>query len=382
MKKIAVFTSARSEYGLLKPLVLKLMEEKSFSVSLLVGGGHLSHEQGFTIQEIIDDGLEIKAQFPFLINDPSTAAVSRSNGLFQLQISEHFLNNPYDLLIVLGDRSELIPIVSSALLQSIPIAHLSGGEITEGSTDNQVRHAVTKMSHIHFPATEIYMENILKMGEESWRVCVAGEPGLDIIPTLHIPSKEDFCTTYKLDSSKPILLATFHSETINNSIDETFITNLIEKLISETNYQLLFTASNTDIGGIEINKTIENLASKYPRITSVRSLGKINYYAALNYADLVLGNSSSGLIEAQSFNIPVINVGTRLDGRLQNQNVLNAQTDINQIIEAIKFVKTESFKEKYYNQENIFGDGTACEKILAYLQKADWENLLFKKSTF
>lgn len=382
MKNIAIFTSARSEYGLLKPLIETLNHDPAFHVHLLVGGGHFSHEQGFTVNEIIADGMTIAASFPFLIHDPSSACVSRSNGLLQLQISEYFLHHPIDLLIVLGDRSELIAVVSSALFQAIPIAHISGGEVTEGATDNQVRHAVTKMSHLHFPATQTYQENLLRMGEEAWRICVAGETGLDSILSMPFPSKAAFFERYQLSTDQPLLLATLHSETIQQSIDAAFLTRLIEQLLATTSYQLLFTAANTDHGGTAINATLEQLAQQYPRLTFVRSLGKSNYYAALRYADLVLGNSSSGLVEAQSFNVPVVNVGSRQDGRLRNANVLDAPVEVNAILTAIEAVTQASFTKQYEGKANIYGDGKACERIIQFLHTLDWSKLLLKRSVF
>jgi len=382
MKKIAVFTSARSEYGPLKPLLQAFKQDGTFQLELLVGGGHLSTEQGMTINEIHADGMAIAATFPFLIHDPSNAMVSRSNGLLQLQISDYFANNAIDLLLVLGDRSELIPVVSSALLQSIPVAHLSGGEVTEGATDNQIRHAVTKMSHVHFPATETYKDNLVRMGEEEWRICVSGEPSLDGVLTIQLPDKSAFCEQYGLSETAPLLLGTIHSETINQSIDAVFIEQLIDQLTSETPYQLLFTAANTDQGGIIINETLERLAQTNDRLTFVRSLGKTNYYAALSNALVVIGNSSSGIIEAQNYAVPVVNIGSRQDGRLRNVNVHDVPVSVSAILEGIHYATGNEFEHVYKGQPNIYGDGHASKRIVAFLKNLDWDALLLKRSTF
>ena len=382
MKKIAVFTSARSEYGPLKPLLQEFKQDGTFQIELLVGGGHLSSEQGMTINEINADGMAIAATFPFLIQDPSAAMVSRSNGLLQLQISDYFANNAIDLLLVLGDRSELIPVVSSALLQSIPVAHLSGGEVTEGATDNQIRHAVTKMSHIHFPATETYKDNLLRMGEEEWRICVSGEPSLDGVLTIDLPNKSTFCEQYGIPEATPILLGTIHSETINQSIDDVFIEQLIDALTNETPYQLLFTAANTDQGGTIINETLERLAQTNDRLTFVRSLGKTNYYAALSYALVVVGNSSSGIIEAQSYDVPVVNIGSRQDGRLRNVNVHDVTVSVSAILEGIQYATGNEFEHVFKDQPNIYGDGQASKRIVAFLKNLAWDELLLKRSTF
>lgn len=381
-KKIAVFTSARSEYGPLKPLIQSLFKHDQLETQLLVGGGHFSHEQGFTYQEIIQDGFEIHTQLPFLINDLNPAGVVRSNGLLTIQCADYFEREKPDLLIVLGDRSELIPIVSAALILSIPIAHLSGGEVTEGASDNQIRHAVSKMSHVHFPATEIYKENLIRMGEESWRIAVVGEPSLDSVLSLKLPSKEAFYDQYGIPQNAKLLLATLHSETIHNTISAEFIQNLISSLIDQGKYHILFTAANTDIGGKEINDTLEKIAEKYPQVTFVRSLGKTNYYAALQHAEVVLGNSSSGLIEAQSFQVPVINVGSRQDGRLRNPNVLDVPVNVTAIVQALDDVEKAEFKMLYQNKSNIFGDGKASERIIKFIDELPWEDLILKKSTY
>lgn len=237
MKKIAIFTGARSEYGLLKPLILELMKT-DFKFELIVSGGHLDKSQGYTINEIIKDGIPITAEIETTVDDLGFHAINASNAKLQIGFSEYLQKNKPDLVIVLGDRSELISVVSSCLFASIPVAHISGGEVTEGATDNQVRHAVTKMAHIHFPATEIYKQNILRMGEEEWRICVSGEPGLDDVLSTILPSKEEFYERFSIPKDKELVIATFHSETIGQTINKQFLTELIKAL--ETNFSSHF----------------------------------------------------------------------------------------------------------------------------------------------
>ncbi|AEA44169.1 UDP-N-acetylglucosamine 2-epimerase [Fluviicola taffensis] len=381
-KKIAVFTGARSEYGPLKPLLSAFQEDPYFDMELIVAAGHLSPSQGNTISEIEKDGFPIGIRIHNMLEENNASAISISNGQLQIELAEYLNQCNPDLVIVLGDRSELVAVVSTALFQSIPVAHLSGGEVTEGATDNQIRHAVTKMSHIHFPTTEIYGENIRKMGEEDWRICVAGEPGLDDVLHLVVPTEKEFRTHYGIPENTPFILSTFHSETINQTINKAFISELIDKLCSLTNYHLLFTAANTDVGGIEINETLLKTSQSNPRVSFVESLGKTNYYAAQHYASCMLGNSSSGLIEAQSFQIPVVNVGSRQQGRLRNPNSVDVAVDVNKVIGAVQFVSSEEFKDQYIGKPNLFGDGRASERILQFLKTIDWNNLLLKKSTF
>lgn len=381
-RKIIVFTGARSEYGLLKPLIQQLLAEELFDTQLVVAGGHLCHSQGYTVTEIQADGFPVAAAIDHMVETEDAAGISISNGQLQIEFARFLSDYQPDLVIVLGDRSELIPVVSSCLFQSVPVAHISGGEVTEGATDNQVRHAVTKMSHLHFPATETYRENLLKMGEEDWRICVSGEPGLDDILSLTLPSKTEFCQRFNLPADQPIFISTFHSETIGQQINRAFLSELVNELCSKTDAHLLFTAANTDVGGIEINKTLESIAQSNDRVTFVPSLGKLNYYAAQRYCSLMLGNSSSGLVEAHSFGIPVINVGSRQDGRLRNANVIDVQVTVPSILNVLEQAQSAEFCEKFLQIPNIYGDGHACERIVDFLKKTNWSQLLLKRSTF
>lgn len=381
-RKIIVFTGARSEYGLLKPLVQRLLQEEQFDTKLVVAGGHLCKSQGYTITEIEADGFPVAAAIDHMTETEDASGISISNGQLQVEFARFLSSYQPDLVIVLGDRSELIPVVSSCLFQSVPVAHISGGEVTEGATDNQVRHAVTKMSHIHFPATEIYRQNILKMGEEDWRICTSGEPGLDDILSLTLPTKTEFCQRFNLPENQPIFISTFHSETIGQQIDRVFLTELVNELCGQTDAHLLFTAANTDVGGMEINATLEAISTTNNRVTFVPSLGKLNYYAAQRYCSLMLGNSSSGLVEAHSFGIPVVNVGSRQDGRLRNTNVIDVPVAVEAILQAVKQAQSTEFCEKFRNTPNIYGDGHACERIVEYLKQTNWDNLLLKRSVF
>lgn len=381
-RKIIVFTGARSEYGLLKPLIQQLLQEELFDTQLVVAGGHLCQSQGYTITEIQADGFPVATAIDHMIETEDASGSSISNGQLQVEFAQFLSDYQPDLVIVLGDRSELIPVVSSCLFQSVPVAHISGGEVTEGATDNQVRHAVTKMSHLHFPATETYRGNLLKMGEEDWRICVSGEPGLDDILSLTLPSKTEFCQRFNLPTDQPIFISTFHSETIGQQINRAFLTELVNELCSKTDAHLLFTAANTDVGGIEINETLEAIAQNNDRVTFVPSLGKLNYYAAQRYCSLMLGNSSSGLVEAHSFGIPVINVGSRQDGRLRNANVIDVPVSVSAILNAIFEGRSPEFYERIATTPNIYGDGHACKRIVDFLKKIDWSQLLLKRSTF
>jgi UDP-hydrolysing UDP-N-acetyl-D-glucosamine 2-epimerase len=381
-KKIAVFTSIRSEYGLLSPLILRLHGSPLFELRLLSGGAHLREEFGMTVNQIKKDGFPIANTFDFLNHEKSADYLTRSLSLLQKQIGEYLVNHPPDLVVLMGDRFELLPVASACLVYNIPIAHISGGEITEGAQDNQVRHALTKLSHIHFPATEEYGKNILKMGEEDWRVCVSGEPGLDLLNSIQYIPKEDLFKELSLDPEKKLIICTFHPETISNSITPDFVRKTLETIGSGTEYQILATAANFDHGGAEINEMLSELSAKHENIQYVKSLGQLRYYSVLKYAALMLGNSSSGILEAQSFQLPVVNVGNRQEGRTVNPNVHHVTIDVAEIMKGLKHVVTGQFRKNYLNKANIFGDGTACDKMMNYLESVDFSRLIHKKTIF
>lgn len=381
LKSIAVFTSIRSEYEPLKYVLKKIINDNDLRLDLLVGGAHLKEEYGLTKNQIIGDGFDISAEFDFLISEKKSDYITQSMGLLQTQIGNWLKTNKPDLLLVLGDRFELLPVVSSALLYNIPIAHISGGDVTEGAIDNQIRHAITKMAHIHFPAMEIYKQNILKLGEEEWRICVCGEPGLDEIINMDFYPKEKLFSELGLSMYKETISLTFHPETINNSITPNFVAELITKLLNETNYQILATASNFDMGGEQINQVLEKFNTT-ENFKYVKNLGKFRYYSLLKYSNLVLGNSSSGIFEAQSFNLPAINVGNRQLGRLFNKSVYHVKSEANEILRAIKYVTSPDFIKTFCNEPNIYGDGNSCGKIIDFIKKVNPDKLLFKKSTF
>jgi GDP/UDP-N,N'-diacetylbacillosamine 2-epimerase (hydrolysing) len=381
-KKIAVFTSIRSEYGLLSPLIRKLHHSELFELQLLVGGAHLLEEFGMTIDEIRKDRFPISCTFNFLTEKKRKDALSYSLSILQKQFGEYILKFAPDLMVLMGDRIELMPVATACLLYNVPLAHISGGEITEGAQDNQVRHAITKMAHIHFPATEEYKSNIMRMGEEEWRICVSGEPGLDLLNTINYIPKTELYRELKLDARKKLIICTFHPETISRKITPQFVQSTLEQITSQTGYQVLVTAANFDQGGTMINSMLEELSANNKNIIYVKSLGQRRYYSVLKFASLMLGNSSSGILEAQSFNLPVVNVGDRQKGRTINPNVCHVTINVREIIKAIDHVMTPDFKSKYHNQKNIFGDGTACEKIMRYLEKVDFEKLIYKKTIF
>ena len=383
-KRIAVFTTIRSEYGLLSPLLEALAAHPGYELRLLAGGAHLLEAYGHTIDQIRQDGFAIAQTFPFLYADALPDSNVRSVATLQHQIGSYLAANPPDMLLMLGDRFELMPAALAALMANVPIAHLSGGEVTEGAVDNQIRHSLTKMAHLHFPATAQYGANIRQMGEEAWRICVCGEPGIDLMMRIRATPRAELYEELGLDAQKQTFLATFHPETLSGAINPALVTEVFQALMEHyADAQILVTAANFDEGGPALNAAYERLAAENPgRLIYVKSLGQRRYYSMLRHAALMIGNSSSGLIEAQTYHLPVLNVGNRQLGRLANTNVLHVPAHAAAIVEEIHVALSASFREGYAGLPNIYGDGEACSRIMHFLDAVPWERLLIKRDAF
>lgn len=378
IKNIVAFTSIRSEYGPLRPVLQKIKADEDLELDLVIGGAHLSNKFGYSKDQIVADGFKIEQEIDFLPAQVSDSFITDSMSVLQREFGKWLVEKKPDLLLVLGDRFELIPVVSSALIYNIPVAHISGGDITEGAIDNQIRNAVSKMAHLHFAGIEWHRHNLLKMGEESWRICVAGEPALDDILNLNFIPKKKLFNELGLDENVPVICCTFHPETIDKKITAGFIKDLLNQLALNLPWQVLVTASNFDQGGIEINEALKVLSEKNKQVVFVPNLGQLRYYSLLKYATLMLGNSSSGIIEAQSFLLPVVNVGDRQKGRYFNPNVFQAEADIGAITRAVEYVISDSFKSVYINEKNGYGDGSAAQRIVDFIKAAPVDRLLKK----
>lgn len=380
--RLAIFTSIRSEYGLLKPIIRSAFSDERFKPELLVGGAHLSEQHGYTLDEIVTDGFAVSAKLPFFAESHIPSWHTESLGNLQRQIGVWMLENTPHYVMILGDRFELLSVATAALLSSVPIAHISGGETTEGAIDNQVRHALSKMSHLHFPATELYKRNLCQMGEESWRICVCGEPGLDDIANMKFIEREPLLSELGVDPTLPVICATFHPETIDNSITVSFLSLLFELMLRHTNYSFVVTSSNFDVGGEAINQFFHSLSRKEQRIRFFSSLGKTRYYSLMKISDAMIGNSSSGIVEAQSFNLPVVNIGKRQLGRLSNPCVRHVGAEPEAVLIALGKALEKTDCPDYFNKPNIYGSGNASEKILEFLVSARSRNLIQKRDVF
>ena len=368
MKKICFVTAARSEYGLLKWLMSDIDKCEEFELQIIVTGGHLSAEQSHTIDQIIEDGFDITYIVDSKLDTSSTARIAESMGRMSEGFAVAFEKLEPDYLVVLGDRYELLPICNTAFVMRIPIIHLSGGDVTEGAIDDGVRNAVTMLADYHFPGTEDSAKNIIRMRGSSVNVWAVGEPGLDSFNREKLLGREELANNLGLNPNKRWGLMTYHAET-RESIDYNIenVTACIEELVKE-DIQTLVTYANADFGGKQINECVEEQAKKYPdKIIVIPSLGHYRYLSYMKQVELVIGNSSSGIVEAPFMNIPVINIGDRQKGRYQCGNVLQCEPNRAAISSAIK--ATLGSKLVHHDDLNYWGDGHTSERILSILKE-------------
>lgn len=368
--KICFVTAARSEYGVLRWLMQEVKDDPEFTLQIIVTGSHLSPEFGNTYKEVEKDGFTIDEKVDMHLASSSKSGIVKSMGFCAIGMADAFEKLNPDLLVVLGDRYELLPICSSALVMNIPIAHISGGDITEGAIDDQVRNAVTKMAVLHFPGTKDSADRIIQMGEKRENVYIVGEPGLDNFNRLTLLSKEELARKFNLDLNKKWVLMTYHPETMisverNIAVAE----NIIDSLKEISGVQVIITKANADYGGIQINEYFNRIAINDPeKFKFFDSLGQLGYISLMKYSDCLIGNTSSGIIEAPMLNVPVINIGDRQKGRYLSKNIISANGDVEDIRESLIKVCSPDFKRSA-ETKNYYGDGNTSKRIYQILKE-------------
>ncbi len=363
-KKISVLTATRAEYGLLKLLINKLNAVEEFDVRVVVTGAHLSPEFGLTYKEIEEDGIDIDEKIEILLSADTPSAISKSMGLAMIGFADYFNRVRPDMLVVLGDRYETLAAATVAMNQRIPIAHLHGGETTEGAVDEYIRHAITKMSYIHFTSTEEYRNRVIQLGESPERVFWVGAIGIENILNEKFMSKSELEESIGYTLNKPYAMVTFHPVTLEDNKSKEQIKALLDALETFKDMQFIFTKANADSGGRIINQMIDDYVKNNDNAVAFNSLGMIRYLSALKYCTVVIGNSSSGLLEVPSFGIPTINIGDRQKGRLQADSVINSEPIKEDIVNAIRIALSEQFKKQAKRAINPYGDGKASERIV------------------
>ena len=380
-RKICVVTGTRAEYGLLYWLMKEIEADKDLELQLIVTGMHLSPEFGLTYKEI-EKEFRIDKKIEMLLSSDTAMGISKSMGLAQIGFAEAFEELKPDILVVLGDRYEIFSAVSSAMICNIPIAHLHGGEITQGAFDESIRHSITKMSHLHFTATDEYKNRVIQLGEEPNRVFNVGGMGIENIKRLKLLSKDEFEESINFKLNKKNILVTFHPVTLENSTAKEQFQELLDAIdeLKETN--IIFTKANSDTDGRIINQMIDEYVTKNShKSVGFASLGQLRYLSALQYIDAVVGNSSSGLLEAPSFKIATVNIGDRQKGRIKALSVIDCEPKKEEILKAFKEIYSKEFQEKLKNVENPYGESCPSKQIIEVLKNVNLANIL-KKSFY
>ncbi|TGL45986.1 UDP-N-acetylglucosamine 2-epimerase [Leptospira perdikensis] len=381
MTKICVITGTRAEYGLLKGLMKLLQSSSSFNLQVIATGMHLSPEFGLTYKEIEKDGFNIDRKIEILLSSDSPTSISKSMGLAMISISEALEQLKPDLLILLGDRFEIFACASCAMIARIPIAHLHGGERTEGLIDEAIRHSVTKMSLLHFVATEEYRKRVVQLGEDEERVFNCGGLGVDLIKNINLMKKDELEKSLNFQFKNKNLLVTFHPVTLENNTSEfqfKEICKVLSNYVSKGN-GVIFTKANSDTDGRIINKIIDEFVSNNGNCVAFESLGALRYLSVLQYIDGVLGNSSSGLLEVPSFQKGTINVGERQKGRVMAESVIQCESDEISISKAVETLYSVEFQNKLKQVTSPYGNGGASAEIFKILQGIDFQKISVKK---
>jgi len=380
-RKICVVTGTRAEYGLLYWLMKEIETEQKLQLQIIVTGMHLSPEFGLTYQEI-EKNFKIDKKIEMLLSSDSSIGISKSMGLAQISFSDVYEELNPDIVVVLGDRFEVFSAVSSAMIGRIPIAHIHGGETTEGAFDEAIRHSISKMSHLHFTATREYQRRVIQLGEHPDKVFNVGGLGIDNIKQLKLLEREQFEESINFKLNKRNILVTFHPVTLDNFKAEEQFTELIGALNEIKDTNIIFTKANSDTGGRIINQMIDKFVAKnLHKSVAFTSLGQLRYLSALKYIDAVVGNSSSGLIEAPSFKIATINIGDRQKGRIKAASVIDCISKKEDILRALTISYEDNFKKLLSKVENPYGNGGASKKIMKILKQVALEGLL-KKSFY
>jgi UDP-hydrolysing UDP-N-acetyl-D-glucosamine 2-epimerase len=346
---------------------------------LFVGGMHLAPEFGDTVKEIEADGFPIAERIAMLESGDTPEAVATSTGRGVESFARAFARRAPDLLVVLGDRFEMLAAAVAALPFALPVAHIHGGEVSEGAMDNQIRHAITKLAHIHFASADVHARRIARMGEEGWRIHTVGAPGLDRLAGLAALPREALAGELDLPAQGPWHLVTFHPVTLEYRDTASHVDELLAAL-DKTDGALVITYPNADTAGRVIIERLEEFAARHPgRCRLARSLGDRLYLSLLRHADVMIGNSSSGLIEAPSFGLPAVNIGTRQRGRLRGANVIDVAPFREEILRGIEAAQVPAFRARARAAANPYGDGRAAPRIVDILSKAPLDARLVQK---
>ena len=379
-RKICVVTGTRAEFGLLRWLMEAIKNHPELTLQIVATGMHLSPEFGSTYQEIEEAGFKIDAKVEMLLSSDSNTAITKSMGLGLIGFADAYERLEPDMLVVLGDRFEIFAAVSAAMISSIPVAHLHGGEATEGAFDEAIRHSITKMSHLHFVAADEYRRRVIQLGEDPDRVFNVGGMGIDAIKRIKLLSRVDLERSLDLTFGEKNLLVTFHPVTLEGSdSSQSQVRELLAALAELEDTTLIFTMPNADTGGRELGAMFQQFAESHPSAKVFSSLGQLRYYSCLAQVDGVIGNSSSGLLEAPSFKVGTVNIGDRQKGRLKAESVIDCDPKKHSILAALSKLFGTRFQNKLTEVVSAYGTGGAVNSIVQTIAVHPLENILKKQ---
>ncbi|XZE55165.1 UDP-N-acetylglucosamine 2-epimerase [Planctomycetaceae bacterium SH139] len=379
MTSITAVTTSRADYGIYLPILKRISRDSDLELDLMVTGSHLAPAFGYTVQLIEEDGFSIRDRIECLMSNDSPVAIAKAMALTILGFSQAFARKQPELLLVLGDRYEMFAAASAAVPFRIPIVHVHGGETTEGAFDEAFRHSLTKMSHLHFAATEAYRDRILQMGEAPSRVFVSGAPSLDNLRDLKFWSQAKLQQHLGLNWSEPPLVVTFHPVTLEFEQTADHVNQLLSALREFAPLPIVFTYPNADTNGQVVIRAIKDFVASYPQAVAGANLGTDGYFSLMREARAMVGNSSSGIIEAASFQLPVVNIGRRQQGRVQGENIINCEAQQRAISAAIERAISSDFRKQLQNLKNPYGSGDAADMIVRELKQLEISEQLFRK---
>ena len=371
-RKICVVTGTRAEYGLLRPLLLILKNDPEIELQLIVTGSHLSAQHGSTVNEIEADGFTPSAKLPVDLADDSKLGVAKVMAHTTSQIAESFSRLTPDVVVLLGDRYEILAAAQAALIIGIPVAHIHGGEVTTGAFDDSIRHAITKMSSLHFVAAQEYARRVVQLGEQPSSVFNVGSLGVEIALKTEPISREDLRKSLNIELNKPILLVTYHPTTRSSDSVTAEIDQVLSALGNFSYCSIVFTGVNADPGNLAITNQIKEFVQAEPKSRSLhQSLGQHKYLSLLSLCDVVVGNSSSGIIEAPAFGKPTVNIGSRQNGRLRADSIIDVGVAKQEIQTAIETALSSTWRERCLKSVSAYGSGNTTQDIADTLKSAE-----------
>lgn len=383
MKKICVITATRAEYGLLKPVIERIYESKETELQLVVTGMHLSPEFGLTYTEIEKDGYPIDKKIEMLLSSDTFVGISKSMGVALMGFADYFADHRPDIVIILGDRYEMLMVATAAMMAQIPIAHIHGGEKTEGAVDEAIRHSISKMSQLHFTSTEEYRRRVIQLGEQPNCVYNVGALGVENVRGVRLLKKDELEHQIGFRFISPTILVTYHPVTLEMLSAKEQFADILAVIERHKEISVIFTKANADSNGRIINQMIDEYVKENSnRCVVYASLGQKRYLSTLQYVDAVLGNSSSGLIEVPSFHIPTVNIGDRQRGRVCSESVINCKNNEGAIENALEIALSKEFRLKIKDTVNLYEKEGTSNKIVEIICNALDRGIDIKKSFF